>query len=331
MITKLVSIIIPTYNEENFIEKCVQSILVNEVDFDYEIIIVDGMSIDNTRKIVKRLVKENNKIKLLFNSERHTPVGLNIGIQQAKGKYILLLGAHAYVANSFLQKSLETIKAYDAECVGGRVEIVSNTKIGKDIAYALKSPFGVGNAKFRYAKNLEYVDTVAYGLYKREVFTQLGLFDEMMIRGQDYEFNHRMILAGMKILYNPEIKSYWYSRPTLKSLMKQQFYNGFWKILAQFKRKNIASFRHIVPPLFTFYIILALIASFFYIQVLLVNVVLLIIYITVALIYSKDAIQDNARLWLLPVIYFIIHFSYGFGYIMGLFRFGLRYLIYREY
>ena len=82
----------------------------------------------------------------------------------------------------------------------------------------MSSPFGVGNALFRYAKKETFVDTVAFGAYRRSVLDEIGYFDEELVRNQDDEINYRVVKNGYKILLSPEIKSSYYSRDSLKKL-----------------------------------------------------------------------------------------------------------------
>lgn len=282
------------------------------------------MSTDSTRQIVREVCNSYDNIRLIDNKDKYTPQAFNLGLKNAKGDYILLLGAHAYITDNYLQKAYDTIKAYNTACVGGRVVIISKSKIGKDIAFVLQSPFGVGTAKYRYSNKIEYVDTVAYGLYDKRIFDKIGYFDEELIRGQDYELNHRIIQLGEKMLYNPDFQSYWYARPSIKKLFSQQYYNGFWKVLAQLKRKNIASYRHIIPGLFALAIIFLAILSFINLLFFGALIVLLSVYTICSLFFIKADSNKNRRVWLLPALFFILHMSYGLGYIVGAFYFPFK-------
>lgn len=313
-----ISIIIPTLNEEKYIEKCLSTILKNKTSFDFEILVVDGGSTDKTIEIIKAFQNKSEKINLLHNKNKYAPFAFNMGIKNSKGKYILILGAHTYVPDDFLQKNFETISGSDADCVGGKLKTINETKIGKEISRALSSPFGVGSAKFRYSNKPQYVDTVAFGCYKREVFQELGQFDEELVRGQDYEFNHRLTQSGRKIFFNPEIKTYYYSRSDLKSLFNQYYQYGRWKPVAQRKRRQIASIRHVIPLFFIFFLIFGSLLSLLSRPILILFISLLGLYFLTALIFSIKISKNNERVWLMPVIFLIIHISYGLGYLSGL-------------
>ena len=188
-----VSIIIPCRNEEKYIGKCLESIIKQAYPKDkIEILIIDGMSEDNTRGIIERYIKKYQYIKLINNSKRIVPTALNIGIKRAMGDIIIRIDVHSSYPCDYIEKIVLWIEKSKADNVGGILIVKpgAETVIAKAIASVLSHPFGVGNALFRIGiKNPQYVDTVPLGAYKRTVFDKIGLFDEDLVRNQDDEFN----------------------------------------------------------------------------------------------------------------------------------------------
>ena len=91
----LVSIIIPCRNEEKYIGKCLDSIINQDYPEEkIEILVIDGMSEDKTKEIIKQYSEKHPFIKLLENPQKFTPFGLNIGIKKAKGKVIVRMDSH---------------------------------------------------------------------------------------------------------------------------------------------------------------------------------------------------------------------------------------------
>lgn len=213
-----VSIIIPVYNEEKFIEETIMSIENQTYDKSkIEVIVVDGMSTDRTLEIVASLrSKLSINIKIEMNKKRIAPTAMNIGIKKATGDVIIRIDGHSYMDEEFVNEAIKYITARDIDCVGGPIYTINNSFIGEAISLAMSCPFGVGNAKFRYSNEEIYVDTLAFGAYKRDVFDKVGLFDEELVRNQDDEFNLRLTRSGGKILLTPSMKSYYYSRSSLK-------------------------------------------------------------------------------------------------------------------
>ena len=249
-----VSIIIPCRNEERFIGKCLDSIIAQDYTKDkIEILVVDGMSTDNTRGTLKDYIQKNPCVKILDNSKKVTPVAMNMGIKAACGDYILILSSHSHIDPNFVGRNIKNIIENEVDCVGGVMMTLpaNDTILAQSIAIALSHPFGVGNAYFRIgSKEPKYVDTVPFGCYKKNVFDKIGLFNEGLIRNQDIEFNLRLKNANGKILLMPDIVSYYHARDSLKSLFIQNFWNGFWVIYSTKFAKVPFSMRHLIPCVF---------------------------------------------------------------------------------
>ena len=263
-----VSIIIPSRNEENFIGRCLDSIIVNDYPKDkLEILVVDGMSKDKTREIVKSYSEKHSFINLLDNPKRITPVAFNIGIKQAMGEVMMIMGSHSTCNKDYISKCVKYLNEYNADNVGGVMITQSRdgTFIGKTIVTALSHRFGVGNSAFRTgSKEPKWVDTVFGGCYKREVFDKIGLFNEKLVFSSDMEFNLRLKKAGGKILLAPEIVSYYIARSDYKNFVKHNFRNGVWTIYPlKFVAHMPISWRHLIPCIFVSSLIYSIVLSYF--------------------------------------------------------------------
>jgi cellulose synthase/poly-beta-1,6-N-acetylglucosamine synthase-like glycosyltransferase len=321
-----VSIVIPTRNEEKYIEKCLDSIIANDYPKDkLEVLVVDGMSEDKTRDVVKKIAKRCKFIKLLDNLNRVTPIALNIGIKNAEGDIIIILSAHSTIAPDFVAKNVEYLQETEASCVGGIMQTRGDTSfLGKIISLAMSSPFGVGNAMFRIGvKKPTYVDTVPFGAYKKEVFSKIGLFDEELVRNQDDEFNLRLIKNGGKILLVPEIVSYYYARDSLSKLWRMYFQYGYFKIRVIQKIDAIFTVRQVIPSLFVGSLMLTGILSFLTKYFLGMFFAILGLYLTANIVFSfYIALKNGLKLLLvLPVAYATLHFGYGLGFLKGIWDF----------
>jgi glycosyltransferase involved in cell wall biosynthesis len=180
-----VTAMIVARNEEKYIEKCFKSLLQQSYPADnYEVLIIDGLSDDNTIAIAKETERKyafkhvngrdkeiKVQVRYFDNPQKLLAAGWNMGIREAKGDYVVRIDAHGYADQNFILKSIETIQEVnDAVCVGGSMKTEALTPRGQLIAGVLSSPFGVGNSKFRYSQRPQYVHTVAFGLYKKEIF-----------------------------------------------------------------------------------------------------------------------------------------------------------------
>ena len=288
---------------------------------EFEILIVDGMSTDNTRGIIIKYQKDHPNIHLIDNPEKIVSTGFNRALNESKGDIIIRVDGHCEIAPDYIQKCLECLEKINADCVGGATEHVASGLVGKSIKMAQSSFFGVGGVSFRKkVEKGEYVDTLAFGAYKRDVFDQLGGYDEELVRNQDDEFNFRMIQNDMKIWLDPSIKSTYTQRNSFMGLFKQYFQYGFYKIRVMQKRRAIASWRHVVPGLFVLILLFGL-SIFLFTGNIIPILSLCIPYFSFSLFATIfELIKTPSYLisvMMLPVTFFILHVSYGLGFLMG--------------
>ncbi len=322
-----VSAMIVVRNEENRIAKCLDSLLCQDYPVDkYEIIIIDGESTDRTLDIVKERIELAKKertvpsLRIVNNPKHILASGWNIGIKEARGEYVVRPDAHAYVETDFISKNVDTmLDIGNASCVGGQMTTLSDTKTGEIIKEALSRPFGVGGAKFRYSKEPGYIDTVAYGLYKRSVFDEIGYFNEVLVRTQDNDLHRRMRDAGMKFYLNPEIRSYYYSRDSYKRLVKQQFNNGKWTMINYLLRPGKMSIRHFVPLGFVLALLFTAFGGLFFHSIWWSTLIGLLLHLLCGLYFATKRTRQISHVAVLPFIFLLMHLSYGIGSISGFF------------
>ena len=318
-----VSILIPARNEENFITGCLNSVVQNDYPSDkIEILVIDGMSTDRTREIVKEYGKRYPNTRLIENPEKTFPCAVNIGIRESVGEVIMILGAHAIYDSHYISLCLCHLFNSDADNVGGVLETIGQNEsfIGKAISLVLTNPFGVGNATFRTgSKTIREVDTVFGGCYRRSVFEKIGLFNENLVSSSDIEFNKRLRNAGGKILLDPEIKATYYTRSTFRKFMRNNFRNGFWVIYPlKFVRHIPVSLRHFTPLIFLCGLTGSLILSFLSPVFFWFFPGILIIYFLTGFYFSLKSVSQGFFFFLvLPFLFFLLHVSYGVGSLWG--------------
>jgi len=318
-----VSVIIPARNEEKFIEKCIESFLTCDYPGELiEVIVVDGMSDDRTREIVGEISRRDDRVLLIDNERKITPVAMNLGVKTSKGDYIFFSGAHSEIPSNYITKCIKHAIETGADNVGGvmKTEPRVRSAVGIAISKVLSSPLGVGGAKFRtgVSKPTE-VDTVPFGCYKREVFDTIGYFNEKLVRNQDIEFNLRLKRAGGKIILFPDIELTYYSRSTFKELWKNNFGNGFW-VIAGAKYANIPfSIRHLIPLVFVSTVLIGIIFWVFYSIIGRLLLMMLCVYLLLTLLESFSKGESLSVILLMILAFPILHISYGIGSLCAIF------------
>jgi len=306
----LLSVIIPCRNEKKFIDKCLDSIIEQDYPKDnLEVLVIDGMSEDGTRDVIREYVGKYPFVKILDNAKKFTPFALNIGIKAAQGEIIVRMDAHAGYEKDYISKCVKYLKEYDADNVGGVMKTLPSKKtiFARAIAISLSHPFGAGGSYFRTGSaKPRWVDTVFGGCYKREVFNKIGLFNENLLRSQDMEFNLRLKKAGGKILLFPDIIVSYYPQTTFASFFRHNLEDGIWSVYPLKFIKTKFKLRHYIPLIF----ILTLPLSIWF-------------YIPLSLFFSlKIAMRENDLrfLFLMPLAFAYRHFGYGLGSIFGLIK-----------
>ena len=234
-----VTVIIPAYNEEKYIEKCLGEWVNQDYPKEkYEILVYDGMSTDRTAEIVKDFERRYpGLVKYRKNPKKRQVYAFNMGIREARGEFFIIFGAHAYPERDFLRKSVETFlevkeKEPKLVAVGGTHDNLYENRLAKFVGLIYLSPLS-GSSSYRYSTKPHFAKTIAYALYEKETIIQeIGFFDEDMIVGNDFEFNLRINKRGYKLFFNPEIRSYYYARSTWRGFLKQTFNYGAVKAMA---------------------------------------------------------------------------------------------------
>jgi len=321
----MLSVVCPIFNEEKYIGKCIDSIL--EQDFPkekLEVLFVDGMSADGTRKIVGEYSKEHPWIRLIDNPRRIVPCAMNLGIAAAKGEYIIRLDAHATYARNYFSELVSSLIRLNADNVGCvcRTDVLNKTPKTLAIREVLSHRFGVGNSAFRTGISHEQeADTVPFGCWRKEVFKKYGMYDVRLIRNQDIELNKRILRGGGKIYLVPGTYCTYLARETYKALAKNNFGNGKWNILTVFYTKNLRSLsiRHFVPLLFLLSLLLPLLGMFLWFPLVYIGIASLCCYLlAIGSICIRLSRQKNLHFFYLAGSFATLHLSYGWGSLIGL-------------
>ncbi|OHB74856.1 MAG: hypothetical protein A2Z25_09160 [Planctomycetes bacterium RBG_16_55_9] len=322
-----VSIIMPVRNEAGFIERAIRSVLDNDYPAEkMEVLVVDGMSDDGTRDVVRRLSEADRRVKMLDNPCRIVPAAMNTGLKAARGDFFTRIDGHAEIPRDFIARSIQCLREHpDAWVAGGSIKTVAETYTGRAIASAMQSPIGVGNARFRLGNYEGWVDTLAFGTHHKWIVDRVGYFDEELVRNQDDEFNLRILQVGGKIWMSKDIQSTYFSRGSLGKLWRQYFQYGFWRIRTLQKHKRPAGFRQLVPLLFVLSLLLPALAGLAWKPLWIVLVGEAILYLLALAMGALDVGRKSGWRYapVAPVIFAILHFAYGFGSLWGLVRFSM--------
>lgn len=313
-----ISILIPCYNEERHIKDCLDSLVDDYVAHNAEILILDGMSTDDTRQVIKGYIKEHPDvtIKLIDNEKRYQSYGLNTGIDRAQGEVIVRIDAHARYPTGYVRACVELLERVGADNVGGVMYAQGKTRFQKLVARAMRHPVGVGDAKYRLGNYEGFVDTVYLGTFRKGLFKKLGYFDPYI--NEDAEFNLRILKSGGKIYLDSSIKVEYFPRDTLKGLIRQYFNYGKGRGRTTLKHRQFTSLRQSAPIVLVLGLAGSLVLASFYPLLLLIPAA----YLSLVFSASWMALRgENGRIGdmlLLTVIFTSMHVSHGCGFLSQL-------------
>ncbi len=312
------------YNEEKAIGRCLESIINQDYPRDHlEIVVVDGKSNDASQSEVKKWMKQYSIIRLLENPQKRTPLSLNIGIKNAAGEVIIILGAHTKIDPRFVSLNIHYMNIHQVKCTGGTQINIGESFMQQAIGHAMGSGFGIPSAPYRYFRKPAFVDTVVYAAYHRDLFDQIGFFNEKNHIAEDAELNWRVRKAGYKIFFTPEIISYYYPRKKIGRLAYQFFDYGISRVNVVKQHLNALKLIHLVPPFFVLISIASLLLSAIHPPFIKIPGGLwgcYLIYLLAASIITSIQIKTFRYCLILPILFMAMQLSWGSGFLIGLFK-----------
>lgn len=326
-----VSVVIPCYNEERFIGEALSK-LANQYDQErFEIIVVDGRSGDQTRKVVEDFKRDTPglSVTLIDNPARNIPTALNLGVAAAQGTIVARMDAHAAPSPGYIRRCVEVLRQENTGVVGMpcRVRPGADTLMAQAIAAAVSHPFGIGDAKYRLSEAgplQEAVDTVAFSCFRKSLWQGLDGFNEDLLTNEDYDFNYRVRLSGQQVILDRSGHCDYFARSTLKDLASQYARYGFWKAHMLKLHPRSIRLRHLVAPAFTLSLAVLALLGFVWRPA----GWLLLAEVSVYLLFALGAGWQAARktptrfviALLLPLVFATIHLSWGGSFLFGLLR-----------
>ena len=316
-----VSIIITARNEEKYLPMLFEDILNQTYPLqNTEVVLMDSNSTDNTRKLMEDF-KNNNEslsVQIVTNERQIQAAGFNEGVKHATGDVVLKIDAHSRIPQDFVQKNVNEIIAGAYVCGGNRPTVVdSDDDFSKTLHIVEESALGSSIANYRKSNVKRKVNSIFHGMYRKEVFEKVGLADERLLRTEDNEFHYRVRKAGYDIIFNPEIESYQYIRPTFTKMIQQKFANGYWIGLTSHICRDCLSLFHFGPGVFVATLLILMMFTPISFIPLLTVFGLYILAVLGLSIFEISKQKYNHTLLLIPFIMIAVHFAYGIGTIKG--------------
>ncbi len=321
----IVSLCMIAYNESEAVDGLFRDIQLQDYPHHLmEVVFVDSMSTDDTRDKMERFKNIGygfRNVSVVQCAKRNQAFSWNAALMTAKGDVIIRVDAHARIPRNFVSRNVYNLKQGENVVGGGRPNITSGVSPWKlTLLAAEDSLFGSSVASYRRPPTQkEYLDSLFHAAYRREVIQKVGGFNENLGRTEDNEFHYRIRMAGYKLCCCPDIISYQHSRNDLRGMIRQKYSNGRWIGLTLSECPGCLSYFHFAPFAFVMMIILCSVFAALGFPILLYT--LLIVYGMFDVVNSVGCFTMKnlqPQFVFLPVIFPLLHVSYGIGTIVGL-------------
>lgn len=301
----------PVLNEERHLAHAVQAIFEQDYPGPLEVCLALGPSTDGTNELAERLQADEPRLRTVANPTGKTPAGLNAAIRATTGDVVVRVDGHSILSPGYITRAVETMRRTGAVNVGGVQLAVGTTPFERALAAAMASPFSMGGARFHTGGDEGPVDTVYLGVFDRTAIESVGLFDESLIRNQDYELNIRLRQAGGTVWFDPALEVTYRPRPSWRALARQYAEYGAWKRHVLRLHPKALKLRQVVPPL----TLIALAVSFVAAPGLPIALVIPGAYVVAVVVAAlttswRDAIR-------LTAIFPTIHMTWAWGFLFG--------------
>ena len=323
-----VSFVMPVLNEERYLDTAVASVLAQEVDGPFELILALGPSTDGTDALAQRLAAGDDRIRLISNPAADIPVGLNRAIAASIYPTIVRVDAHSALEPGYTRRAMATLARVRAANVGGVMRAEGRSPFQRAVAHAYNSRIGLGGGAYHSGGADGPAESAYLGVMRRAVLDEVGGFDETIRRGEDWELNLRIRRAGYRVWFDPDLAVAYWPRERWSRLVRQFRSTGTWRgeLVRRYGRRN--SLRFFAPPALLVVAALALVVAIAQLTGLLHGVwsviaslvyVPLVAYLLVVIGYAgsrRAGPSLRERLWALVVIP-SMHLAWGAGFIGG--------------
>lgn len=244
----LVSVVMPVLNEERHLADAVAMVLRQDWPGPLEVVLAVGPSGDRTAEVAAGLAAADPRVTLVDNPSGRTPDALNAAIAASRGSVVVRVDGHAEIPDDYVSTAVATLERTGADNVGGTMDARGRSDLERAVAAAMRSPIGVGSARFHTGGEEGAVDTVYLGCFRRAALERVGGYDPRFTRTQDWELNHRIRESGGTVWFTPRLVVTYRPRSSLRALARQYRDYGRWRRAVAQTHDGTLNPRYLAPP-----------------------------------------------------------------------------------
>lgn len=342
-----VSVILSLYNEDFEILKRSLLSIVEQTYDSFDIVIVYSLDEDLGRLnlAIQELDIQNNRriLKLIKSKTKNLPFNLNLAIKNTSGDFIVRVDSHSFLQIDYIELGIAQMLKLKADVVGGSMLPVttSRDRVEFAISSAMLNGMSSGFSVYRTPRSVDYItknDSVYLGIYRRSTLERVGMYDEKLRRGQDWDLNTRIVQSGGSVYFISKLQTLYSGRKKISDLIKQQYITGYYRefILRRKVYPLKSCLKYLFPP--TFFLSLILLSLYQSVQTNSVALFLTVVYIltiTISAIkqkqitaiyhrslkeyitYSSELRKNLINFFCSVLCTVVIHISWSTGYIIS--------------
>ncbi|WP_179560527.1 glycosyltransferase [Microbacterium sp. AK009] len=321
----------PVLNERDYLARAVETVLMQDLDAPIELILALAPSTDGTTELASSLAAHDSRIVLVDNPAADIPVGLNIAIRASRYPTIVRVDAHSELEPGYTRRALDTLSRVGAANVGGVMRADGRTPFQRAVARAYNSRIGLGGGAYHGGAAEGDAESAYLGVMRRTVLDEVGLFDESIRRGEDWELNLRIRRAGYRVWFDPTLSVTYWPRESWARLARQFFATGRWRGELVRRYGLVNSLRFFAPPALVVAAAASLVVAVLQITGVLSGIPSLLAclvhlpvlaYLVLLLVVAAGPGGGRGwrdKIWTLAVLP-TMHLSWGTGFLIGLVR-----------
>ncbi|MDX6224308.1 MAG: hypothetical protein QOE64_684, partial [Frankiales bacterium] len=282
---------------------------------ELELVVAVAPSRDSTLEVAHALAVSDPRLRVVDNPAGITPAGLNAAIAASRHDLVVRVDGHSFLPEAYVERVVAALLETGADNVGGVMAAEGTTGFEQAVATAMRSPLGIGGARFHTGGEAGPADTVYLGAFRRAALERVGGYDERFVRAQDWELNFRIRETGGTVWFTPDLEVGYRPRPGLRPLARQFFHTGRWRRYVARTHPGSVNARYLAPPLAVLGVLAGLVVSPFWLPALVLPVGYLLLVLLGSLVVGRA--QRVGVLARLPLVIVTMHMCWGLGFLIG--------------
>ncbi|MFH1587675.1 MAG: glycosyltransferase [Candidatus Diapherotrites archaeon] len=314
-----ISVIVPAYNAGKNIGECLKSLKDQDTKHNYEIIVVDDGSTDDTEKIASK-----NNVELISQKNKGPATARNSGAMAAKGEIVVFIDSDCVATKNWLDEMAAPFADPKVAGVQGAYLTKQMEIVAKYVQIEIEERY----ERLKKHKSIDFVGSYS-AAYRKSVFDEVGGFDESfpIASGEDPDLSFKISKKKYKLVFNPKAKVYHQHPTSMLEYLYTKFYRAYWRIRLYSKHKEKIISDSYTPQRLKIQIIIfyafaiSLVLGIFFRPLILISAISLLIFLISSIPFAIYASRKDFTVAILSPIFLLLRSAvFSGGLIYGFLR-----------